>query len=249
MRMRWGDQCRQPVDKFQGGEYQLGAAIWLRFGQVVYQPLRVDGLKRLGKYLFSMPVFLSGISFITTPLQVDPNRKENIVGALGRTTALERLEIGALEQLFGKQFATAIMDSVTGREAPNESAVHPLTTYDEGFKMLCQGQLVYMLGDIDILAYYLHNERIDCKAFLSRATISREVLAILFSPRFVVDKERRVGEMSPYEFFMGFQKSVFSLFQDRQQIESLFGKNFPGKTKSRELDAFFRSFMRFPHSG
>ena len=36
-----------PVDELQGGEYQLGAAIRLRFGQVVYQPLRVDGLEPL----------------------------------------------------------------------------------------------------------------------------------------------------------------------------------------------------------
>ncbi len=47
MRMRWWNQRRQPVDEFQGGEYQLGAAIRLRFGQVVYQPLRVDGLEPL----------------------------------------------------------------------------------------------------------------------------------------------------------------------------------------------------------
>jgi len=42
MRMRWWDQCGQPLDKPQGGEYQLGAAIRLRFGQVVHQPVRVE---------------------------------------------------------------------------------------------------------------------------------------------------------------------------------------------------------------
>ena len=47
MRMRWWDQCRQPVDELQRGEHQLGAAIRLRFGQVVHQPVRVDGLQPL----------------------------------------------------------------------------------------------------------------------------------------------------------------------------------------------------------
>ena len=47
MRMRWWHQCRQPVDELQWGEHQIGAAIRLRFRQVVNQPLRVDGLQPL----------------------------------------------------------------------------------------------------------------------------------------------------------------------------------------------------------
>jgi ABC-type amino acid transport substrate-binding protein len=203
--------------------------------------------ERLEKYLFSMPVFLSGISFITTPLQVDSNRKKNIVGALGNTTALERLESGALEQLFGKHFATAITESAAGLGS-HESAIRELSNYEQGYKLICQGKLIYMLGDIDILAYHLQSDRIGCKAFLSQATISREVLAILFSPQFVFDKSRQVNEITPNRFFMRFQKTIFSIFQDHQKIESLFKKHFPGKTKSQELDAFFRNFMRFPHA-
>ena len=47
MRTRWWDQRGQPLDKLQGSEHQVGAAIGLRFGQVVYQPVRVDGLQPL----------------------------------------------------------------------------------------------------------------------------------------------------------------------------------------------------------
>jgi hypothetical protein len=47
MRMRWRNQRGKPLDKLQWGEHQIGAAIRLRFGQVVNQPLRVDGLQPL----------------------------------------------------------------------------------------------------------------------------------------------------------------------------------------------------------
>lgn len=202
--------------------------------------------KLLEKYLFSMPVFLGGISFVTTPHQVDHNLKQNIVGVLGSTTALERLESGELQKLFGKQYATTITNYLEGRGSSHDSPVLKLDSYEEGFDMICQGNLVYMLGDIDILSYYIKNDQLNCEPFISRATISREVLAVIFSPKFITDTSRKIGELKPIEFFMKFQKTIFSLLQDRQKIESMFKQHFPGKIKSQELDAFFRGFVRFP---
>ena len=37
----------EPVDELQWGQHQRGAAIRLSFGQVVHQPVRVDGLQLL----------------------------------------------------------------------------------------------------------------------------------------------------------------------------------------------------------
>ncbi len=61
MRMRWGDQRRQPVDELQRGEHQYGTAIRLRFGQVVHQPVHVDGF---GKEEDREASFYSGVSVV-----------------------------------------------------------------------------------------------------------------------------------------------------------------------------------------
>lgn len=194
--------------------------------------------ERMEKYVFSLPFFLSGISYATVGGGFKAGKNSDIVGILRRTTALLGLKELTLESLFGV-YGKNIFEEIINKNNKGGKYIRELSSYDEGFRLLCAQKILYFVGDIDILTDNLSRFK-SCNLVVSRKTITKEIYSVLFSRKFVFGN-RNKGNGA--KFFMGFQKNLFTIFQDGT-INKFFEKNFFGKQQSNELRFFFESFRR-----
>lgn len=206
---------------------------------------------RLDKYVFSFPVFLSGISYAIGSTNFGNLKRDQKVGVLWNTTVLSELGVDELSGHLGIIAADTLSDleMLSALSGPDDPAtpetlqalkhVVPVGSYNEGFKKLCDIDIDYFFGDVDILATFSDDwKKSGCQSTVSRVTLTREMYGVVFSPEFITAPH---GE--GLQFYMDFQQSLFSLLQS-ERLSTLFRDTFGNKRMSDELAGFFRAYQR-----
>lgn len=203
---------------------------------------------RLGEFVVSQPVFLSGTTYSLGATNGAPLGRPLRIGFLRNTTALRGVEELELREHFGSH-RKSVFDEISVALNSPETVVdfeHLRWFYSHklGLKALCSGDIDYYVGDIDILTYHseLINKGEECEILVARRTITREIYVLLFSASAF---EQRPVVMT--RLIKAFQVGIHELFQNGS-IELIFEENFRGKMPSRELQSFFESFSRIVRS-
>lgn len=208
--------------------------------------------ERLGRFVYSFPIFLSGISYAIGQTDFKTLKRKIKLGVLWNTTVLSELSEELLSKHLGyiaKQ-VLADLEQLAALEGPTDPKseqvvaemqnVVPVGSYDEAFAKLCRGEIDYVFGDIDILSAFSEKYRRDshCRSTISRVTLTREMYGVIFSRKFIENKDG-----PGLQFYLDFQKSLFALLRSKRLTE-LFEDTFKGKRMSGELSGFFRAYRR-----
>lgn len=255
-------------------------------------------LDRLATFNVSLPLFLSGISYISVEDDLLPRRPNDckaIIGLLANTTAIadglrviaERglLELydTVLDQFLAlrvqDEFPPTPIDAVRrrikyvesllkgenqaqqsrGRNAiANQSSIYvptcqdgykkgpgPVVLYDthrEGIEDLCEGRVLFYVGDVDILRWRLRsNPNCKDKYILHHETLTREAYAVFFL------RPKNVSNRSRPQQTLLFSEFNNELMQKMQRIEGIldyeFSMEFRDVLPSEELSQFFSAYQ------
>ena len=200
---------------------------------------------RFEDFVFSIPIFISGISYATvvTDNIVSTNPAGAKAAILRNTTTFTQSDSALFKEYFGvagSRFFSDISILRSDQNKPTEGyeSILVVDSYIEGFKRLCDNTVQFLIGDVDILNSLSKNIEgfKECHPVVVRRTLTREVYGVVFSPRFLEVEEGRI-------LFRKFQSSLFSLYQDGT-ISKLFSENFHDQVMSDELAQLFRLFDR-----
>jgi ABC-type amino acid transport substrate-binding protein len=194
--------------------------------------------KRLKDYVFTYPIFLSGVSVAVRSKRSAGLNGAPKIGMLSGTTALLGVRELQIRNSFGghaKEVYNALDRINKGKP---QDVVKSFLSYADGLSGLCRGEIDYFAGDIDIIAN-LAGSWTECSITVSRRTMTREIFAIVFSRDFVTGSSNDNG----LSIFMQAQSTIFNMYQDGT-YQSFFTRHFPKRKKSAELKVFFDSFRR-----
>ena len=197
---------------------------------------------RLEKYAFSYPIFLAGSSLaISSSTRVDREGSEAVIGVLENTTGISVLteRNAPILEKFQPALSEEIQKYLEQKKTEAElEFIKIYYSYEDAFIDLCSGQILYFVGDYDILEAYQEKfwTEKNCNVVVEGTTLSRETYAVLFSRKFLRTEEG-------LKFFLGFQKVLFESFQ-AGEIDAIFETNFVGKRMSPHLKNFFASYKR-----
>ena len=195
--------------------------------------------KRLSRYIFTFPLFLSGISYATlrdfseTEYHEEP---DEIVGMVKDTTALEGMTPLLNSGIFGRHNELIAQSS---REGEIELWIRRYANHSDGITDLCEREIYYYVADIDILRTRLDAIE-DCDVVLSRKTYTREIYGIALSAtRFSgwPEDAHRVASL-----YTQLNHHLFEVIQTGA-LDRLFDENFGNYRKSEELAHFFASLV------
>lgn len=159
---------------------------------------------------------------------------------------------------------TEISKRIVTSECPNGFTqgmpVRKFKNHNEGIKAFCDGEVLYYLGDYDILRAKVR-EHANCDAVFNRFTTNKEVYAAFFRPGDVPQPQKicnlprpdtddaetsqsdYLSEADSARLYADFNRSLLRLMQsDDDILGEVYKSEFKGESMSADLRAFFSNF-------
>ena len=161
-----------------------------------------------------------------------------------------------------KSVQDEIAKQITTSECPNGFTeglpIRKYPSHDEGIKAFCEGNILYYLGDYDILHSKV-KEHADCDVVFNRFTTNKEVYGAFFRSTDIAEKEAHPVEDCSYgdeiiesnfstkeksaTLYADFNRTLLRMMQaDIDVLGNVYKSEFAGEPMSADLEAFFSGF-------